>query len=303
MLLGDPHLGKTFINGVPLARRGEREAMVWAAFEQSLWNVGEPWHINMGDLFDAPVVPYSVVLRAAQTYLFAAQQQPDTTFVILQGNHDITRDLERCSAFDVFAEIVEGQPNIMVVREPVQIDGRLFVPFDPAVSAADLVQDFRAVAAYGHWDIESFGGSDHNLIPTAVLAKNGILTAYTGHVHAPSEFTRDGVLVTVVGSMQPYAHGEGEMYVTLTLAEARARTDLRDKCVRIKLQPGETCDFEPDCLQLKVVPVGDDQESTTVTLGDFDIHKLFAQAFDQVGVTSDLRQRVKERYEAAKITE
>ena len=35
-LLGDAHLGKPFIHGVPLHRRGDREKMVWADFERSI---------------------------------------------------------------------------------------------------------------------------------------------------------------------------------------------------------------------------------------------------------------------------
>ena len=51
-LLGDPHLGRTFVHGVPLHRRGEREVMMWRNFAQSLSNVTTPLHICLGDLFD-----------------------------------------------------------------------------------------------------------------------------------------------------------------------------------------------------------------------------------------------------------
>ncbi|WP_204307606.1 hypothetical protein, partial [Enterobacter hormaechei] len=52
--------------------------------------------------------------------------------------------------------------------------------------------------AYGHWDVDPRSPS-HNLIPTKELAALGITKAYTGHVHLPSTFKRDGVEVEVVG--------------------------------------------------------------------------------------------------------
>ncbi len=112
--LGDPHLGKPFIHGVPLHRRGDREKMVWADFERSISQTSADVHINLGDLLDRPVVPYDVIVRAARIYAQAAEDQPETQFLILQGNHDVSRDLERVSAFDVFAEIVWGIRNIRI---------------------------------------------------------------------------------------------------------------------------------------------------------------------------------------------
>ncbi|MES0183296.1 hypothetical protein NKK48_01105 [Mesorhizobium sp. C386A] len=62
----------------------------------------------------------------------------------------------------------------------------------------------------------------------------GCKVAYTGHIHLPDEFERDDVKVIQVGSMQPYAQGEdnGEMYVSLTLTELeQTNVDLSSKCV------------------------------------------------------------------------
>ena len=48
----------------------------------------------MGDLYDKPFVPYSIVWRSAQLYLDAARAHPTRLFVVLRGNHDASRDLE-----------------------------------------------------------------------------------------------------------------------------------------------------------------------------------------------------------------
>ena len=93
--LGDVHLGRAFVHGVPpLHRRGEREAMLWRGFAESLSNVSTPLHICMGDLFDRAVVSYDTIVSAARLYTQAAAQFPQTKFIILRGNHDASRDAE-----------------------------------------------------------------------------------------------------------------------------------------------------------------------------------------------------------------
>src|SRR4029078_2818152 len=87
-LLGDPHLGRTFVHGVPLHRRGEREAMLWRDFAQSLSNVTTHLHICLGDLFDRAAVSYHTIVSAARLYMHAAAKFPETKFIILRGNHD-----------------------------------------------------------------------------------------------------------------------------------------------------------------------------------------------------------------------
>jgi hypothetical protein len=131
----------------------------------------------------------------------------------------------------------------------------------------------------------------------------GVKRAFTGHVHKPDRFTRDGVDVVVVGSLQAFSHGEGPMYVTLSLDEAREvdPAAIRDKCVRIQLRRGETYDLELDCLQLTLQRLSSEEELETVTLGDFDMAALFGQAFDQAGVTADLRATVLRKHDELRV--
>lgn len=292
-LLGDPHLGRPFVHGVPLHRRGEREHMVWKDFFQSL-ETDADIHVCMGDLFDKWSVSYDVIVKAAHMYTSSAIVRPKTQFYILKGNHDWTRDLERKSAFDVFKMIVSRMPNIHVVDEPKQVGDLLFYPWHPTAKAADEVAKFKDVSiCFGHFDTE-FG--DHNMVPTGC----GIPTIYTGHVHKPDEFTRDGTKVHVVGSMQPYAHGEeadDTLYVTVSLDDLKD-LDTTNKCVRVILEEGEVLDDEIDCLQLTIKKKGssDVDDTPTVTLGDFDMDTLFRQAFQNAGVTPEITEQVLEQY-------
>ena len=187
-IVGDPHLGRRFNNNVPLHRRGDHEKIVWTKFREGLDPKGAKTHVNMGDIFDRAVVPYIDVWRAAHFYRCAARIHRDTTFIVLRGNHDASRDLEAVSAFDIFAGLVGGD-NIIVVKDWLNYDGLAFFGWHPITSAEALVEDFiyntpntRGMTAFGHWDVDPLS-DPFNLIPTEQLAAAGITKAYTGHVH------------------------------------------------------------------------------------------------------------------------
>src|SRR6266404_1049405 len=192
--IGDPHLGKVFRNGVPLHRRGQREASVWRDFEKAL-DVDCDISVTMGDLLDKRVVAPEVVLRAATLYRQAALNYPETEFVVLRGNHDASRDADQRSSFDLFSAIVADIKNLTVVAEDVVTMGSdyLFVPWHPFRTAAEMVAmprgDFKAVM--GHWDIRDFGGENTNLIPIELL-KEMTDTVYSGHDHTPQELVMKG---------------------------------------------------------------------------------------------------------------
>ena len=203
-ILGDPHVGKVFLNNVPLHRRGDHEKIVWKEFERQLDPEGAEVHVNLGDLFDRPYVPYSVLDRAAQLYLNAARSHPDTEFVVLRGNHDASRDMEAVSAFDIFAGLVTGEPNITVVDSWFIHGGAVFFGWHPIKTAAEVVTDFNETnpgyevdVAFGHWDVDP-RSDPFNLIPIGQLKLIPCLKqAITGHVHTPETFTRDGLDVVV----------------------------------------------------------------------------------------------------------
>jgi len=270
-VLGDPHLGRKFETGVPLHRKGEREHMQIEKFLASLMNAKAEVHVTMGDLFDKFIVPPEVVLFAAHAYMRAAEDNPNTFYVILRGNHDVSRNTDKASSWDLFCALVDICPNVWAVDEhPVELGGMFFVPYDPF--NYDHLEGYLndgIDTVFGHFDIVDFGG--HNVAPTALLARHGVKTLINGHDHVARELDRDGVHIIVTGSMEPFTHAEdktGELYVTVTLDEL-AKLDVRNKNVRILLKPGETLPDEIDCLSLTAKRVSED-ENTSVDTTEFD---------------------------------
>ena len=306
-LLGDQHLGRRFRNGVPLHRLGDRERMVREQFIRELDPQGALLHVNMGDLFDKFVVPLDMILFAAREYREAAAISPQTSFVVIRGNHDAARDLDRTSAFDIFAELVRGVKNITVVRELTTSLGINrscfgFVPWHPFKPAKEMAAwlGVGQTAVFGHWDTKNFGGDDSNLLPYDLL-RGLTKQVYTGHVHKPERFDASGLEVVVVGSMQPYAHGEcadndpAPMYFTTTPDELEG-VDVSDRCVRLILPAGAPIP-EVDCLQLVIKREGQEgEESIDVEMGDFSMETLFTEAFSEGGVEAGVMAEVFGRY-------
>ena len=130
-VLGDVHLGKVFVNNVPLHRGVITRRSSGQKFQKRLDPKGAEVHVNMGDLYDKPFVPYGVVWCSAQLYLNAARAHPNTTFIVLRGNHDASRDLEAVSAFDIFEGLVAPAENIRCVKDWFAHDELVFFGWHP----------------------------------------------------------------------------------------------------------------------------------------------------------------------------
>ena len=100
-IIGDPHLGRKF-NNVALHRQGEREAAQLAQFKAELATPDVGIVVMIGDLFDKPFVPLSVINDAAHAVIEAAGAREDVTFVMLAGNHDKSRQLGLRGAWEIF---------------------------------------------------------------------------------------------------------------------------------------------------------------------------------------------------------
>lgn len=297
-LIGDVHLGKKFENGVPLHRRGHREKM---QFEQFLVNLDVPCDLNiqMGDIFDKMYVPYNVIWAAAQAYIERAGN--GTTYVVMRGNHDASRDADKVSAFDIFAGLVRPHGIIVADEEAVQVGTHVIIPWHPFKTAIEMLpQKMDGLAAYGHWDIVM---GDTNQIPAAEMKARGVIEAYTGHDHNYRHLKIEGLPVTVTGSMQPYSHAEdpdGALYVTLGLKDLDQ--DLTNKCVRLVLQPGEDL-LEPiDCLQLQIQRLTEETEMEQVEFETFDLLALFNEAVRSVELSEELIPIALSKMEEARAT-
>jgi hypothetical protein len=277
-LIGDPHLGKKFEEGVPLHRRGERELGQSLQFAAEL-EADADIIVMIGDLFDNPYVPHAVIVAAARAMLGAAERNENVLYVALAGNHDKPRNLSLVGAWHAFREMTQDRlPNLVILDRPAVLGALAFFPWEWDRRADAQVADVAAADgvehAIGHWDLSVFDGKDDHLAPVAALraAFGDDVGLWSGHYHTPGVYL-DGA-VTCTGSMLPYAHGEGDLYVTLTREEALVRDDLQDKHVRIVLAPGEELP-EIDCLALTHKRVrGEEVEEVTVSVDDFDFHRL-----------------------------
>lgn len=277
-LIGDPHLGRDFDKHAPLHRRGER-AMTQAAHFSAELDEDADIIVEMGDLFDHHSVGRDVILAAARAALSGAERNPGVLFFFMAGNHDRPRNLSTIGAWSLFKKMVEHRlPNLIVVDTPLAAEGLAFFPWEWDRTALEQVKDLEGATvehAIGHWDLSVFDGKDAHLVPVAAIrAAFGDVGIWSGHYHVAGSYTIEGYEVTCTGSMEPYAQGEGDMYVTLTRAEALERDDLRNKCVRVVLAPGEEMP-DIDCLALthkRERSEEDDEE--TITADDLDFAEL-----------------------------
>jgi hypothetical protein len=292
--IGDPHLGRKFETGVPLPRRGEREARQLAKFKAELTT---PCEINImvGDLFDHPQVSMASILEAADAYLDAAKAaRPGTIFVAMAGNHDRSRQLGTVGAWEIFKRVVGKK--ILFVDTPQQLGEIVLFPWQWGITAIEQVEQFTpdpsqvVTTVVGHWDLQSFGGNDDHLAPTALLKERfpKLQKVISGHYHLEGTYQVGGIDVDCTGSLEPYTHAEdptGELYVTLTLDELAERDDLRDKCVRVLLREGEELPHELDCLALTAKRVTkDEEESVADKLGAFDWQAILDEHLAEVPV-------------------
>lgn len=320
-LIGDPHVGRVFRTNVPLHRIGDREAMVWAEFERQLATPAE-LTIIMGDLFDKFVVPPEAVLR---TFCLLRRHISDAQHVyILRGNHDASRDSTKSSSFELLEQLCRMDDRIQFVNDhrflSLKNGGYMHLfGWQPFVSAAEAVTlaaghkregaDARAITvAFGHWDITQHGENDHNTIPLDQLQALNVGTVYTGHIHKATEMTLRGIDVKVVGSMQPYAHGEEPegslLYRTLTPKHVDVELDkdenaFADTNVRILLLDGETYDREFNCLSrsFKRLVADESDEDNGEGLPEagydtFDLKTMITTTLTDNGVSKALQARI-----------
>lgn len=294
-VMGDPHLGRKFKTGVPLHRVGDREAAQWEQFANELWSCETKYHINMGDLFDKFVVAPEIVLEAVRIYKQAAHYNPDTIYVVIEGNHDRAKDSTKKSSFDLFANLVVDVPNIAVVQEAGMLIGSKMaaLPYHPFRTAEEILDETpgNLDVVFGHWDIQDWGGD--NVIPTKLMAQRGIKLAVSGHDHLAREEKRDGVNIIVTGSMQPFTHAEdadGDLYVTVTLAELEGM-DVLNKNVRVLLKEGESLPTDLDCLSLTAKRITNEDDKIEVDTSDFDsldLGQMLARALDGLTIKDQL---------------
>lgn len=326
--LGDPHLGRKFLAGVPLERRGEREReqREWFHSEVVPIKLGRDFHVTMGDLFDSFQVDNETVEFAYRTYREASWRNPSIQYIILAGNHDLSKDKTKVSSFQIFAELCRDLPNVKVVWQTIYqktVDDLnfLFVPYSPFHNSNEqirlempkfkTIEDFKFVA-FGHWDVEDYGRDPEEtlgLIPWDHFKPDQCEGVITGHDHHRRRYVHNDVEVFVTGSMLPYSHGEDDegatdpMYLTLTKAEVLARLEqdpesFKMKCLRVLLEEGDEPFAGIECLQLQFKRVGAGSSKDTVldvAVDDFSLKSLYDQVMGEHSVSTTLTKSLWEQ--------
>lgn len=302
-LIGDPHLGKEFRNGVPLHRRGEREAQQFKELRDQLLTPEVDLIIIMGDLFDKFQVSNEVIMKFVRlTHEVHYEGMPKV--YVLMGNHDVTRNVNLISSFDLVSNMnVARNFEFVSVNTLVGTD-ILLCPYNAFVHTSELfgpLKDLKYSAIFGHWDTISFDDIGHNLLPY-FMAENTPLIV-TGHEHTPKEWTLpNGTRIIVTGSMLPYSHAEdpeGKLYVTLSVEEfLKDPAAYKDMCVRLLVEDGEELPEQIDVLQLTVKHVTkEQQEEINVSLEEFSMKKLFTEAMTKFNVSEETIEKYWEKYQ------
>ena len=277
-IIGDVHIGKTFRTGVPKDRLGERESMVLNQLIELL-DRDVDYNILVGDLFDKVRVSNSDLYNLINIIENAVSTRTDVVYVVVNGNHDMPKEVGRISSFQLFEKYFERTPfdnlkivskhntnNIHVIPDH---DTLLYFSHYNAFSSLDeeiddeffnkdLFDSYSNRIAFGHWETIDFG-SDHFIdrdVPKIVL--DNFTAVITGHEHKPKITLLQNVPVLTSGSMQPYAYGEElsyekEFYVTLSSSVVKDRlkkdpTTFKNSYVKILVETSDDLIDPFDCL-------------------------------------------------------
>lgn len=311
--IGDPHFGKKF-GDVPLHRRGEREEHQRKVFCEQLLAPSDVT-IIVGDLFDTFIVSHETLWNVYQMMKLAAEANPSKHYLVLMGNHDVSRDSTLVSSFMILKAMLVNNPNIDFYTKTQWVKiGRakiLMCPYSEFKTAEEEVKEMFEEAPFdlvvGHWDTISYG-NDHNVLPAKLLVEMTDIVV-TGHEHNKRAIgiDKDGTLLNngedhwcdlfITGSMIPYSHAEDPeetLYVTRTLSriEKELATDpsvYHDKCLRVLLGSDEQVPEGIDCLQFTVKKVEQAEASYEVKMDEaFSFEILYRELMRENEVPDDL---------------
>ena len=306
-LIGDPHITRKFDFGVPLARKGEREALLFEDFRTKLYEGDERLVIMVGDLLERPICSLQDLYTILDMILTAARTQPLRTFVMMAGNHDISPQANVVGGFDILNLFNDLIPNLIIATKPQIVDGVAVFPWEWDRTAAEQLEDVADGTfdyAVGHWDLVLYdeNHADH-LCPAKALTELGAKDIYSGHWHVAGDYVIDGITVRCTGSMQPMTHAEdpeGKMYVTLTLEEYENSdpVTLKNKYVRVQLKEGEEVTDLADCLGFKTqklsAPLSQhDQEE--ISLDGFKVSDVVDRNLTSHEVPEEVAGQIKEK--------
>ena len=294
LFIGDPHLGRRFITGVPSHRVGDREAYVYSQFSRLLDVDNDPLIskiVIVGDLFDKFVVSPTVTFEA---YKMLSQVPDDIDVYLIPGNHDLSKDTTKISSFQLLTQILEPMSNnIHVVsasgsypvyynnaKDVLNLYFDCYNPFTDCIVNYDLetIAKSGPIISVGHWD--SLSILERGYVPHQdILTHSTIIVS--GHEHTYREYTypfdktKSKVLFT--GSMQPYSHAEDpdvDIYITIKekdLSKYDLTKDLKYKCVRIECGPLFVLSDPIECFALTYKVIAEEKTEVEVDVESVDV--------------------------------
>jgi DNA repair exonuclease SbcCD nuclease subunit len=286
-LIGDAHIGKKFKSkDIPLDKKGLREKRLVNKLVEKVgqgiasYNRGETKGIiQMGDLFDSFCVSYEDLATVHQIISYIEANR--VPLWIIRGNHDVSKDLGRLSAFSILSMFFHSSQYVHFVTEPMRIENAVLIPYTHGENIAATISSYAQpnLDVYGHFEESDFP-----------LLMSRFAHVYTGHIHKP----REEANLTVVGSIMPLTFGEddsGQFMKTCTLAEYekdRANGMTSDRCYRIKLEEGESLPTDFDCFQMSALKEQNEEEDITVDFDTFDIEQIMHESLDSLGLFDEL---------------
>lgn len=251
-IISDLHFGRKFRTGVPLDRRGEIEKMIETSFVQELKTIGDyQVMVIAGDLFDSPFVDTDTIFK-----VYECLKDNINWIYIIAGNHDLSRDPTKKTAWDILKEMLSGKSNIKMIKdEPFydQIRDFLLVPWDCEEKVTEGQMN-KAKFVVGHFELDSL--SKMPKVPNTSLV-------LSGHYHLPQK----NCGIQYVGSILPLTFGEYDVYRdfeymrTMSLSEYEEQKEsLRNVRVRIRLKKGEELPVG-DNVALQLVGINDVEEN------------------------------------------
>lgn len=302
MFIGDAHIGRKFRSrDIPLDAKGLREEILFAQFAKLIDKGIEDYKagkikgiIQLGDLFDSPNVSYNDLMKVYHVIYKCRQEK--VPFNIIAGNHDISKEGARHSAFDVLYEMFNYTSGYIHIWK----NGTLGYPScggqpDDEVILCPYITEGTAEEHLGNLADKGYIICGHFEEADFPWLKAHFKQVITGHIHSPRK--EDNLVV--VGSIMPLTFAEdptNTFMKTCTLAEYE--TDLADgcssgRCYRLKLKEGEEMPLNPQCLQMSKYVEEKKQiaeQKLDVDFEPFDIEKMMHDALDTLGLYEEVYQ-------------
>lgn len=277
-IISDLHFGRKFRTGVPLNRRGEIEDIIYNETCNEINKDDYEDLIIAGDLFDSPFADSETIFKVYELLINAPKN-----IYIIAGNHDLSRDPSKKTAWDILDRIFEGiSKNVCMFKSEVSLqdNGILLVPWGQE-EQADVMFEENFNVVIGHFEQDSLSKMPN-------LVKKGC-KFLSGHYHLPQLLNG----IEYVGSILPLTFGEYDRvkdfdYMrTMSLDEyERDKDSLTNVRVRIRLKDGEELPVDEENGPLQLIGVKDLSDQTdelslkVETSSDLDLKNLFYKNLD-----------------------